>query len=401
MERCCLMYSASIQRNKICLDQAATSFPKPACVAAAVTDYIMNIGSNISRGSYESAYEAEGVVFETRQLLCTLFDWDDPACVIFTPNITTSLNWVIKGLLCPGDHVLVSSMEHNAVMRPLNQLKDRGISFDRIGADHCGRMDLASLEALVKPQTKALICTHASNVNGVLAPMKELGDFCKTHGIFFIADTAQSAGRCPVSMKEMGISALAFTGHKGLMGPQGTGGLIVTRDLASRMDPLISGGTGSFSHTELIPDSLPDRFEPGTPNIPGIYGLHAALKWIRQTGLKTIFEKEYSLFRQLKEGIETLPGVRIIGCPEADSAGYAAMPVLSVQVPGRDIALIAAALDEKAGIQTRVGLHCAPAAHHTLGTFPEGTLRFSPGYFNTASEISLCIETFRQILEQA
>ena len=395
------MITSSDAGRRVCLDQAATSFPKPVCVAEAVADYMTNIGSNINRGSYAGAYEAEDTVFETRQLLCTLFGWDDPACVVFTPNITTSLNWVIKGLLRPGDHVLVSSMEHNAVMRPLTQLASRGVTFDRISADSSGKMDLSSLPGLVKPNTRALVTLHASNVNGMLMPVKELGAFCRERGIFFIADTAQSAGRCRIDMKELGIDALAFTGHKGLMGPQGTGGLIVTRTLAEKLDPLISGGTGSFSHTEQVPDAMPDRFEPGTPNLPGIFGLNAALKWILSTGVDQIFEKEHSLYRRLKEGFETLPGVRIVGAAQSDDIRHAPMPVLSIQTPGHDIALIAASLDEEAGIQARVGLHCAPAAHRTLGTFPEGTLRFSPGYFNTVSDIDLCVDTLGKILRKS
>ena len=392
------MNNAAFTGSRICLDQAATSFPKPPCVAQAVLDYMTNIGSNVSRSSYASAYEAEDTVLETRELLCSLFGWDDPAGVIFTPNITASLNWILKGLLNPGDHVLVTSMEHNAVMRPLTQLTEKGVTFDRIPCDRNGLPDLSALPALVKEQTKMLVCLHASNVNGAVMPLEKLGRFCRDHSLLFVVDTAQSAGRCPVDMKALHIDCLAFTSHKGLLGPQGIGGFILSKDLALQMDPLISGGTGSFSHTELIPKVLPDRLEAGTLNLPGIYGLSAALKWIRETGIQTIYEHEYALFRMLREGFESIEGVRIIGCPAQDEPKP--MPVLSIQTPGRDIALVSALLDERSGIQTRVGLHCAPAAHRTLGTFPEGTIRFSPGFFNTEEEIRACIQALEQVLEQ-
>ena len=384
--------------RRICLDQAATSFPKPPCVAGAVMEYMTNIGSNVSRSSYASAYEAEDTVLETRELLCSLFGWDDPAGVIFTPNITASLNWILKGLLMPGDHVLVTSMEHNAVMRPLVQLSSKGITFDRIPCNRDGCPDLHSLPGLIKPQTRMLVCLHASNVNGAVMPLEAFGRFCREHSLLFVVDTAQSAGRCPIDMKALHIDCLAFTGHKGLLGPQGIGGFIIPKDLALLMDPLISGGTGSFSHTELIPKVLPDRLEAGTLNLPGIYGLNAALKWIMETGCETIFDHEYALFRKLREGFETIKGVKIIGCP--GEGAQKPMPVLSIQTPDRDIALVSALLDEQAGIQTRVGLHCAPSAHRTLGTFPEGTIRFSPGFFNTDDEIGTCIRALEQVLEQ-
>ena len=386
--------------KRICLDQAATSFPKPPGVAEAVLNYMTANGSNVSRSSYKSAYEAEDTVLETRELLCTLFGWDDPACVIFTSGVTASLNWLIKGLLRPGDHVLVSSMEHNAVMRPLVQLQKSGVTFDRIPADENGQMDLSALPGLVRENTKALICTHASNVNGAVNPLEKLGSFCKEHGLTFIVDTAQTAGRCRVDMKAFSIDCLAFTGHKGLLGPQGTGGFIIRKELAERMEPLMAGGTGSFSHTELIPEALPDRFEPGTPNLPGIFGLNAALKWILETGCGNIYAKEIALYDRLKEGLGATDGVRIVGCPKECGESISPMPVLSVTTPGRDAALVSALLDETACVQTRVGLHCAPSAHRTLGTFPEGTLRFSPGYFTGEEEIDFCVEAMRNVLKQ-
>lgn len=240
--------------DKIYMDNACTSFPKPPTVATAVCDFIANYGVNINRGSYGPAYEMENVVYQTRVALSRLFGYPDCKNVIFTANITTSLNMVLKGLLRPGDHVLVSSMEHNAVMRPLVQLTGDGVSFDRIPCTKQGELCLKEAEALIRPNTKAVIMTHASNVCGTVMPLTEVGDFCRRHGLTFIVDSAQTAGVLPIHMGDMHIDALCFTGHKGLLGPQGIGGFIVTDELAARIQPLISGGTGSLSHSEDVPD---------------------------------------------------------------------------------------------------------------------------------------------------
>ena len=270
--------------QKIYLDQACTSFPKAPGTAEAVFRYMTECGSNVSRGGYEEAYSAEELIYDTRLQLCRLFGGGntepDPKNVVFTKNITESLNILIKGLLRPGDHVLVSSMEHNAVMRPLVQLEKKGIRFDRIPCAADGSMDPAEAEKLIGPATRAVIMLHASNVCGTVLPAAEIGAICRRHGIYFILDTAQTAGVLPVCMETLGADAIAFTGHKGLLGPQGTGGFLIRDGLASELEPLITGGTGSISHTEEIPDFLPDRFEAGTPNLPGIAGLHAALEWL-------------------------------------------------------------------------------------------------------------------------
>ena len=260
--------------NRIYLDQASTSFPKAPGVAQAMMDYLTMNGVNVNRGVYSSAYSAEEVIYETRQLLAELFHFSKCKNVIFTPNVTTSLNFILKGFLRPGDHILVSSMEHNAVMRPVVQLASKGISFDRIPCRKDGSMILEEVEGMIRPQTRAIVTLHASNVCGTRMPLDALGEICQRHHLYFIVDSAQTAGIVPVDMERMHIDALAFTGHKGLRGPQGTGGFLVSQELAEQMEPLISGGTGSVSHTEAIPDFLPDRFESGTPNLPGIYGLH-------------------------------------------------------------------------------------------------------------------------------
>ena len=384
--------------KKIYLDQASTTYPKPECVAKAVYDYMTGNGCNINRGCYENAYDTEEVILETRELLCQLFDGPDCKNVVFTKNVTESLNIVLKGFLKSGDHVLVSSMEHNAVMRPIRQLEKLSVSFDRIPCNNQGELLLETLEDLLKENTKAVVLMHASNVCGTILPIKEVGFFCEKHGLKFIVDCAQTAGVWPISMKEMKIDALCFTGHKGLYGPQGIGGFILQEDLIDFIDPLLSGGTGSISHTEEIPSFMPDRFEPGTMNLPGIFGLHAALEWINATGIDKIREKEHSLTALFLEKIRNLDPkgdkIRLIGKKTEDNR----TAVVSIQTPDRDISEIAYLLDKNYGIMTRVGLHCAPSAHETLHTYPMGTIRFSFGYFNTEEEVLLAVKALEDIL---
>ena len=384
--------------KKIYLDQASTTYPKPECVAKAVYEYMTYNGCNINRGCYENAYDTEEVILETRELLCELFDGPDCKNVVFTKNVTESLNIVLKGFLKPGDHVLVSSMEHNAVMRPLRQLEAAGVEFDRIPCTVEGELVLGAMEGLLKPNTKAVIMTHASNVCGTILPLKEVGAFCKEHGLKFIADCAQTAGVLPVSMKEMHIDALCFTGHKGLLGPQGIGGFILQEEMIAEITPLLSGGTGSISHTEEIPEFMPDRFEPGTMNLPGIFGLHASLNWLRENGTENIHNKETMLTRVFLEKVKALDpqGEKIKLVGKQSSEGRTS--VVSIQTPGRDVSEVAYLLDKNYGIMTRVGLHCAPSAHQTLGTYPTGTVRFSFGYFNTEEEVLFAVKALEEIL---
>ena len=384
--------------KKIYLDQASTTYPKPECVAKAVYEYMTGNGCNINRGCYENAYDTEELILETRELLCDLFDGPDCKNVVFTKNVTESLNVVLKGFLKPGDHVLVSSMEHNAVMRPIRQLEKNGVSFDRIPCSNQGELLLESMESLLRENTKAVVLMHASNVCGTVLPIEEVGDFCKKHGLKFIVDCAQTAGVLPISMKEMNIDALCFTGHKGLYGPQGIGGFILQEEMIELIDPLLSGGTGSISHTEEIPSFMPDRFEPGTMNLPGVFGLHAALEWIESTGIDKIREKEEMLTSLLIKHIKALDPefdkIRLVG--KGTEEGRTA--VISIQTPGRDVSEVAYLLDKNYGIMTRVGLHCAPSAHETLNTYPTGTVRFSFGYFNTEEEVLFAVKALEEIL---
>ena len=391
--------------KKIYLDQASTSFPKPRQVPDAMYRYMTEIGTNINRGGYEDAYSAEDMVLETRERLCELFHFSQCENVIFTGNITASLNVILKGFLKPGDHVLVSSMEHNAVMRPIRQLEQTGVSFDRIPCTREGELILSRMEELLRPETRAVVMLHASNVCGTVMPVAQVGEFCREQGLKFILDTAQTAGILPLNMEQMKIDVLAFTGHKGLLGPQGIGGFLCTDEMAHAMEPLLSGGTGSISHTEEIPGFMPDRFEPGTLNLPGIAGLHAALDYLQKTGISNIYEKEMALTEAFlgrlleleslhqKDGV---PLLRIAGKKNLDNR----VAVVSLQPLKKDPAQIAFELDSRYGIMTRVGLHCAPGAHKTLGTYPTGTIRFAFGHTNTMEEVDAAADALTELLTE-
>ena len=299
--------------NYIYLDNASTTFPKAPNVANAMSNYITNYGININRGSYSLAYDVEDIIYTTRQRLNTLFNGHDPSHVTFTQNVTMSLNMVIKGLLKAGDHVIVSSMEHNAVMRPLTQLLDQGITFDIIPCDKTGSIQLECIEALIRPNTVAMIINHASNVCGTVQPIESIGAICKAHNLHFIVDAAQTAGVIPIDVKACHIDALCFTGHKGLLGPQGIGGIIFTKEMAQTLTPLIAGGTGSFSHLETMPTNMPDTFEAGTLNLPGIIGLNEGVSYIESAGMENIHNHELALTKAFLEGLRSITGVNIIG----------------------------------------------------------------------------------------
>lgn len=380
----------------IYFDNASTTYPKPEQVAKCVYAYMTEAGVNINRGCYERAYAAEEMVFETRQMLCDLFEGQDCRNVIFTKNVTESLNVLLKGFLKPGDHVLVSSMEHNAVMRPLRQLEEDGCSFTRIPCDEQGNLQLDALEKSLRPESRAVVMMHASNVCGTVLPLKEVGIFCRKHGLRFFADCAQTAGVLPISMKELQLDALAFTGHKGLLGPQGIGGFLLAEGMEKEIRPLLSGGTGSISHTEKVPEFMPDRFEAGTMNLPGIAGLHAGLCWLSENGIDTVHRKELTLTEQFLDGLEPLERsgqIRIIGKKD----GNGRTGVVSIQTLQKELSQAAYELDAEYGIMTRVGLHCAPSAHQTLGTYPTGTIRFSFGFWNTPQQIETAVKALGEI----
>lgn len=379
----------------IYLDNASTSFPKAPTVATAMSDYITNRGININRGSYALAYDVEDIIYTTRQRLNTLFNGHDPSHVIFTQNVTMSLNMVIKGLLKSGDHVLVSSMEHNAVMRPLTQLLDKGITFDTIPCDSTGFIQMDSIEPLIRPNTVALIINHASNVCGTIQPLESIGPICKAHNLQFIVDAAQTAGVIPIDVKACHIDALCFTGHKGLLGPQGIGGIILTKEMAQNLTPLIAGGTGSFSHLETMPTHMPDAFEAGTLNLPGIIGLNEGLSYIESQGMENIHNHELALTQAFLEGLQSIDVVNIVGKQDIQDR----TAVVSITIDSMDPASIAYELESTYHIMTRVGLHCAPRAHQTLGTYPEGTVRFSFGYANTHEDVVSALSALHRILK--
>ena len=379
----------------IYLDNASTSFPKAPNVASAMADYITNRGININRGSYALAYDVEDIIYTTRQRLNTLFNGHDPSHVIFTQNVTMSLNMVIKGLLKAGDHVLVSSMEHNAVMRPLTQLLDKGITFDTIPCDSTGSIQMDSIEPLIRPNTVALIINHASNVCGTIQPLESIGPICKAHNLQFIVDAAQTAGVIPIDVKACHIDALCFTGHKGLLGPQGIGGIILTKEMAQNLTPLIAGGTGSFSHLETMPTHMPDAFEAGTLNLPGIIGLNEGLSYIESQGMENIHNHELALTQAFLEGLQSIDVVNIVGKQDIQDR----TAVVSITIDSMDPASIAYELESTYHIMTRVGLHCAPRAHQTLGTYPEGTVRFSFGYANTHEDVVSALSALHRILK--
>ena len=381
--------------NYIYLDNASTTFPKAPNVASAMADYITNRGININRGSYALAYDVEDIIYTTRQRLHPLFNGHDPAHVIFTQNVTMSLNMVIKGLLKAGDHVLVSSMEHNAVMRPLTQLLDKGITFDTIPCDSTGSIQMDSIEPLIRPNTVALIINHASNVCGTIQPLESIGPICKAHNLQFIVDAAQTAGVIPIDVKACHIDALCFTGHKGLLGPQGIGGIILTKEMAQNLTPLIAGGTGSFSHLETMPTHMPDAFEAGTLNLPGIIGLNEGLSYIESQGMENIHNHELALTQAFLEGLQSIDVVNIVGKQDIQDR----TAVVSITIDSMDPASIAYELESTYHIMTRVGLHCAPRAHQTLGTYPEGTVRFSFGYANTHEDVVSALSALHRILK--
>lgn len=382
--------------EKIYFDNGSTSFPKAPGVGDAIRDIIEHGAYNINRGGYEGAYEVADMVLTTREQLCRLFHFSESRNVVFTPSITYSLNYVIKGLLKPGDHVIVSSMEHNGMMRPLVQMAHQGVTFDAAQADRDGVLDPQKVEDLIRPNTRAVMMLHASNLCGTMLPIQQVGEICARHGLIFVVDTAQTAGVFPIDMEKMHIDALCFTGHKGLRGPQGVGGMLLRDELCSQMTPLISGGTGSRSDSEEVPDFMPDRFESGTMNLPGIAGLHRALTYLEEYGIENIARQELAICQRFIDGAFTLPDTRVVG--KLDTQDRAA--IVSLDFQKMDNAEVSFLLDNQYGVMTRCGLHCAPRAHKSLGTFPQGTVRFSFSHHNTPEEVDTCIEGLRKILTQ-
>lgn len=379
--------------RKIYFDNGSTSWPKAPGVAEAMSELLTKGAFNINRGNYEGAYEVEELVLETREKLAKMFHCEESKRVLFSPGITHSLNYFIKGFLKAGDHVIVSGIEHNAVMRPLRQMEACGVTYDIAATAEDGSVTAEAIEALVRPETKAVIISHASNVCGTVLPIEAIGQVCKKHDLFFVVDSAQSAGTIQIDMEKCGIDFLAFTGHKGLLGPQGIGGFLISEKLDEQMVPYIAGGTGSQSDSLDMPMNLPDKYESGTMNLPGIIGLHAALSYIEETGIEYIHDKKMELTAYFLEKLREFPNIRVVGKQDVQDR----VAVVSLDFQGEDNAIIAFELEQNYGIMTRVGLHCAPIAHQSLHTYPQGTVRFAFSASNTKEEIDRCIDGFREL----
>ena len=376
----------------IYLDNAATSFPKPAGVSDRMKEYLDEIGAPVNRSVYARAQSVGLVQLQLRERLARILHFRQPVTqVLLTSGATAALNQAIAGFLRPGDHCLVSAMEHNAVMRPLQYLAQRGVAFDRVPCRRDGTLPPEAVEPLIRPNTRLFVLAHASNVCGTVQDAEAVGAVCRRHGVAFVLDAAQTAGHFPVDFERFALSAAAVPGHKGLLGPSGIGALLVTRRFADALTPLLAGGTGSASDSEFLPPYLPDRFESGTPNLPGIYGWERALEFVEQTGVDALRAHELSLTERFLRGLSGLEGVRLCGGTELSRR----VGVISVDFPGQDNAALAERLEREFGILTRCGLHCAPAAHRTLGTFPEGTVRFSLGAFSTPEDVDAALAAIR------
>ena len=381
----------------IYLNNAATTWPKPEPVAEAVYNFMTQSGANLSRGSAsERDIETLDSVYTCRTALADMlggYEKRSAKYISLTANITESINIILKGILKPGMRVITSSMEHNAVVRPLRSAEATGVRVEVMQCSLRGYLDPNSLCKALAERADLVILSHCSNVSGSLQDLAAAAEICSAHSVPLVVDCAQTAGIVPLDTERLGLAALCFTGHKGLFGPQGTGGIVWKPDFAERCSCFIEGGTGSLSHDEHQPQQMPDKFESGTPNLPGIAGLLAALEWIKKIGISNIHSREKFLGDRLEAGLRTISGLRIIGPQENDPR----LPVYSVNINGKDNAVLAMNLSDRYGIETRPGLHCAPLAHRTLGSFPEGALRLSPGYFNTEEEIDAVIEAVRAL----
>ena len=385
--------------KSIYLDNAATSWPKPPVVTEAMIHFLQEIGASPGRSGHRLSVEAARIVYAAREAVAELFGASDPLRVVFGHNVTEALNLALRGLLRPGDHVVTSSMEHNSMMRPLRALEQEGVEVTVVRCSPEGFLDPADLEAAVRPDTVMIALNHASNVVGTLLPIAEAGRVARRrHDALLLVDAAQTGGAYPVDVKADCIDLLAFTGHKSLYGPMGTGGLILGERVdLSRLEPLVRGGTGSRSEREEQPDFAPDMYESGTPNAVGLAGLNAGVRWVLERGVEAIRSHEEALTRQLLVGLEDIQGVTVYG--GLDGARQTA--TVSFNLAGMEPSEVGLRLDEEHDIMCRVGLHCAPAAHRTMGTFPTGTVRFGLGAFNTEKHVDTALSAVEQLAREA
>ncbi|MCP4715859.1 MAG: aminotransferase class V-fold PLP-dependent enzyme [Deltaproteobacteria bacterium] len=382
----------------IYLDNAATSWPKAPGVSEAMTRFINEVGANPGRSGHRMANQAARLVDDVREQVAGLFGFDDPLRVVFAHNVTHALNIALFGLLRPGDHVVTSSIEHNSMMRPLTVLAERGVAFNCVDCRPDGSLDPQNVEAAIRPETKLIALTHASNVLGTLLPIAEVGEIARRRNLLLLVDAAATAGCVPLDMERDRIDLLGFTGHKCMLGPTGTGGLVIgSRVDMSRVQPLMYGGTGSRSVSEAQPPFLPDLLESGTLNVAGLAGLGAALAWVGERGVEEIRAHHELLIAQLLEQLGTVAGVTIHGpaTPQQQTA------IVSFSIDALSPSEAGLALDEEYGVLCRVGLHCAPRAHQTAGTFPGGTIRFAPGVFTSTKDIEKAAEAVCCLAERA
>lgn len=377
----------------IYFDNAATSLQKPETVIEAVTEAMKSLG-NASRGAHSAALGSNRMVYETRELLAELFHIDDPSRIAFTMNATESLNIAIAGIFRPEDHVITTVMEHNSVLRPLYRMEESGTELSFLQADKKGNISYEELENAIRSNTRAVICTHASNLTGNVLDLEKIGEICKKHRLLFLVDASQTAGIIPIDVQKMKISVLCFTGHKGLLGPQGTGGIYVAPEINIR--PLVVGGSGVQSYLKTQPDEMPARLEAGTLNAHGIAGLHAAVSYIIEKGVEQIYQEEHEKTDYFYRMIRSIPDIHIYGDPEAELHA----PIIALNIGDYDSAQVADELMETYGIATRAGAHCAPLMHQALGTQKQGAVRFSFSQFNTRKELDTGIQALRELAEE-
>lgn len=377
----------------IYFDNAATSLQKPEAVIEAVAEAMKSLG-NASRGAHSAALGSNRMVYETRELLAELFHIDNPSRIAFTMNATESLNIAIAGIFRPEDHVITTVMEHNSVLRPLYRMEESGTELSFLQADKKGNISYEELENAIRSNTRAVICTHASNLTGNVMDLEKIGEICKKHRLLFLVDASQTAGIIPIDVQKMKISVLCFTGHKGLLGPQGTGGIYVAPEINIR--PLVVGGSGVQSYLKTQPDEMPARLEAGTLNAHGIAGLHAAVSYIIEKGVEQIYQEEHEKTDYFYRMIRSIPDIHIYGDPEAELHA----PIIALNIGDYDSAQVADELMETYGIATRAGAHCAPLMHQALGTQKQGAVRFSFSQFNTRKELDVGIQALRELAEE-
>ena len=377
----------------IYFDNAATTLRKPPCVIEAVTEAMGSMG-NSGRGVHDGALSAARIIYDTRAALARLFGAEGPERIAFTANSTQALNMAIKGLLSPGDHVITTALEHNSVLRPLYELEDRGMELTILGADALGNICYEDFAKAVRSNTKAIVTTHGSNLTGNLLDLARIGSIAWAHGLTYIVDASQTAGVFDIDVRRMNIDILCFTGHKGLLGPQGTGGLYVREGIEIR--PLLSGGSGVQTYLRSHPPQMPTALEAGTLNGHGIAGLGAAVKYLQETGLDTIRQKEQALMRSFYEAVRQIPGITVYG----DFSSMDRCAIVSLNVRDYDSGEVSDALSESYGIATRPGAHCAPLMHRALGTVDQGAVRFSFSHFNTEEEIKIAVSALQELAQE-